>query len=63
MKEVQPLKGTSGPPSIGRYSIERELGQGGMATVYLAQDIKHRRRVALNLAAQPGSMRVWFPRY
>jgi eukaryotic-like serine/threonine-protein kinase len=30
-----------------RYRLERELGQGGMATVYLAEDLKHRRRVAL----------------
>ena len=29
------------------YAIERELGQGGMATVYLAQDAKHQRRVAV----------------
>src|SRR4051812_48758218 len=33
----------------GRYVIERELGQGGMATVYLAQDIKHKRNVALKV--------------
>ena len=33
----------------GRYTLERELGRGGMATVYLAQDLKHRRRVALKL--------------
>jgi TolB-like protein/tetratricopeptide (TPR) repeat protein/tRNA A-37 threonylcarbamoyl transferase component Bud32 len=32
-----------------RYRIERELGRGGMATVYLAQDLKHDRRVALKL--------------
>ncbi|HSE44265.1 MAG TPA: protein kinase, partial [Gemmatimonadales bacterium] len=32
-----------------RYRIERELGQGGMATVYLAEDLKHRRRVAIKV--------------
>jgi len=32
-----------------RYRLERELGQGGMATVYLAQDLKHDRAVALKV--------------
>ncbi len=32
-----------------RYRIERELGQGGMATVYLAEDLKHDRQVALKV--------------
>ena len=32
-----------------RYTIERELGRGGMATVYLAQDLKHHRPVALKV--------------
>ncbi|MEO5509619.1 MAG: protein kinase, partial [Longimicrobiales bacterium] len=32
-----------------RYRIERELGQGGMATVYLAEDIKHQRMVAVKV--------------
>jgi serine/threonine protein kinase len=32
-----------------RYAIEREVGRGGMATVYLAQDLKHRRQVAIKV--------------
>jgi len=32
-----------------RYQIERELGSGGMATVYLAQDLKHHRQVAIKV--------------
>jgi serine/threonine-protein kinase len=32
-----------------RYTIERELGQGGMATVYAALDLRHRRRVAIKV--------------
>jgi serine/threonine protein kinase/Tfp pilus assembly protein PilF len=33
----------------GRYTIERELGRGGMATVYLADDVKHHRQVAIKV--------------
>ena len=33
----------------GRYEIEREIGRGGMATVYLARDVRHARRVALKV--------------
>ena len=45
-----------------RYRIERELGAGGMATVYLAQDVKHHRQVAIKvlrpeLAASLGAER------
>ncbi len=32
-----------------RYTIEREVGTGGMATVYLARDVRHNRRVALKV--------------
>jgi eukaryotic-like serine/threonine-protein kinase len=46
----------------GRYQIERELGRGGMATVYVAHDLKHDRRVAVkvlrpDLAASIGAER------
>jgi eukaryotic-like serine/threonine-protein kinase len=45
-----------------RYRLERELGAGGMATVYLAEDLKHHRKVAVkvlrpDLAATLGSDR------
>ena len=32
-----------------RYHIERELGRGGIATVYLAQDLRHGRQVAIKV--------------
>ena len=46
----------------GRYRFEREVGRGGMATVYLAHDLKHRRPVAVkvlhpHLAANVGADR------
>src|SRR5688500_20405086 len=33
----------------GRYAIDREIGAGGMATVYVARDLRHDRNVALKL--------------
>ena len=33
----------------GRYAIERQIGAGGMATVYLANDVRHQRPVAVKL--------------
>ncbi len=46
----------------GRYEVQREVGRGGMATVFLARDLKHNREVALKvlhpeLAASLGSER------
>jgi len=36
------------------YPIEREIGSGGMATVYLAEDLKHERKVALKIRGTLG---------
>ena len=33
----------------GRYVVDREIGRGGMATVYLARDVRHNRKVALKV--------------
>ena len=32
-----------------RYAIQQEIGAGGMATVYLAEDLKHHRKVAVKV--------------
>jgi len=57
--DVPPLLAAAFLP---RYRIERELGVGGMATVYLAHDVKHERDVAIkvlkrDLAAMIGADR------
>ena len=41
-----------------RYVIERELGAGGMATVYLAHDVRHDRKVALKVLRPELSARL-----
>jgi len=51
-----------GSPLSSRYDVERELGAGGMATVYLAEERKHGRKVAIKvlrreLAASVGAER------
>ena len=38
-----------------RYCLERELGQGGMARVYLAADLKHGRQVAIKVRREQPS--------
>ncbi len=46
-----------GPVLAGRYEIDREIGAGGMATVYLARDVRHQRSVALKvLKAELGAV-------
>ncbi len=42
---IEPLRASL----ADRYRVERELGQGGMATVYLAHDVRHDRRVAIKV--------------
>ena len=34
----------------GRYTIDREIGRGGMATVYLARDVRHNRGYRIRVA-------------
>src|SRR5262245_38309146 len=46
-----------------RYVIERELGRGGMATVFLARDVKHRRQVALKVLRQDVSAALGAERF
>ncbi|HJS43372.1 MAG TPA: serine/threonine-protein kinase [Gemmatimonadales bacterium] len=42
----------------GAYGVERELGRGGMATVFLAEDLKHRRQVAIKVLNQELSVQI-----
>ena len=43
--EVSKVRGALGE----RYKVDRVLGEGGMATVYLAEDLKHKRKVAVKV--------------
>jgi serine/threonine-protein kinase len=36
-------------PLSDRYAIDHEIGRGGVATVYVAEDLKHRRKVAIKV--------------
>ena len=47
--EIQRLLRLAPGDSIGPYRIVREIASGGMATVYLAQDLKHERQVAIKV--------------
>src|SRR5689334_7551388 len=46
-----------------RYAVEREIGHGGMATVYLARDLKHDRAVALKVLRPVLAMAVGAERF
>jgi hypothetical protein len=69
---VEVLDGESVPPPIierlanalaGRYEIERELARGGMATVYLARDLRHERRVAIKVLREEFAAAVGAERF
>jgi serine/threonine protein kinase len=47
----------------GRYTLERELGQGGMAVVYLARDLRHDRKVALKVLRPEISVEIGAERF
>ena len=49
MPPTSPTLSRLAPALAGRYTLERELGRGGMATVWLADDLKHHRKVAIKV--------------
>jgi serine/threonine protein kinase len=52
MTAIAPVTAQRLRDAIGSsYAIDRELGRGGTATVYLAQDLRHERLVALKVLA------------
>jgi serine/threonine-protein kinase len=58
-----PAEGRLAATLADRYRIERELGAGGMATVYLAEDLKHHRKVAIKVLREDLSASVGASRF
>ena len=59
---MSPIRGRLAQVLADRYELERQVGEGGMATVYLARDVRHGRKVAIKVlkpefAARLGSKR------
>ncbi|WP_411281368.1 protein kinase domain-containing protein [Gemmatimonas sp.] len=48
---------------VDRYVIERQVGEGGMATVFLARDIRHDRRVAIKVLREDMTQRMGVERF
>jgi hypothetical protein len=46
-----------------RYTMERKIGAGGMADVYLAHDVRHNRKVAIKVMHRELAMRVGVDRF
>jgi serine/threonine protein kinase/formylglycine-generating enzyme required for sulfatase activity/dienelactone hydrolase len=46
---MEPVRPRLTSALAGRYAVEREIGSGGMATVFLADDVKHHRKIAIKV--------------
>ena len=57
------LEARLAPALAGRYTIGRELGEGGMAIVFLAQDLRHDRQVALKVLRPEVSAEIGAERF
>ncbi|MGH7670728.1 MAG: protein kinase domain-containing protein [Gemmatimonadaceae bacterium] len=63
MTDLPPMAAALVAALADRYRLERTLGAGGMATVYLAQDLKHGRRVAIKVLRPDVAEAIGAPRF